>query len=191
MYTNVVICVRTCDDESDAFPIKIGLHQKLALSLYIFTLVMDKITKDVQGNISWCVFFADDMVLIDDSRIEIDQKLELWRQTLESKDFRLSRTKTEYIKCQFSGKNSDDGDVILDERVVPMNDTFRYLGSMLQNDGGIDEDVSHRTKVGWVKWRRASDILYDKVPNKLKDKFYRTTIRLAMMYGAECWVTKG
>jgi Reverse transcriptase (RNA-dependent DNA polymerase) len=26
MYINVVICVRICDSESDAFPIKIGLH---------------------------------------------------------------------------------------------------------------------------------------------------------------------
>jgi hypothetical protein len=29
--------------------------------------------------------------------------------------------------------------------------TFRYLGSMLQKDGDIDEDVSHRIKVGWLK----------------------------------------
>jgi hypothetical protein len=35
-------------------------------------------------------------------------------------------------------------------------------------------------------------ILCDKkVLNKLKDKFYRTTIRPAMMYGAEYWATKG
>jgi hypothetical protein len=72
-----------------------------------------------------------DVVLIDESRIGVNQKLELWRQTLESKDFRLSRTKIEYMRCQFSGENSDDGDVSLDGRVVPMNDTFRYLGSML------------------------------------------------------------
>jgi hypothetical protein len=42
----------------------------------------------------------------------------LWRQTLESKCFRLSRTKIEYMWCQFSGENSDDGYISLDERVV-------------------------------------------------------------------------
>jgi Reverse transcriptase (RNA-dependent DNA polymerase) len=124
MYTNVVICVRACDSESDTFPIKIGLHQWSALSLYIFTLVMDEITKDIQENIPRCMFFADDVVLIDESKIEENKKLELWRQTLESKYFRLSRTKTEYMRCQFSGENSDDRDVSLDGRVVPMNDTF-------------------------------------------------------------------
>jgi hypothetical protein len=57
------------------------------------------------------------------------------------------------MRCQFSGENSNDGDVSLDGRVVPMNDTFRYLRSMLQSDGEIDEDVSHRIRAGWVKWR--------------------------------------
>jgi hypothetical protein len=57
---------------------------------------------------------TDDMVLIDESIIGVDRKLELWRQTLESKSFRLSRIKTEYMRCQFSEKNSDDRDVSLD-----------------------------------------------------------------------------
>jgi hypothetical protein len=72
-----------------------------------------------------------------------------------------------------------------------MIDTFRYLGSMLQSEGKIDENISHRIRAGWIKWRQTSGILCDKkVPNKLKDKFYRTVIRPAMLYGAECWATK-
>ncbi|RCV29437.1 hypothetical protein SETIT_6G013500v2 [Setaria italica] len=42
-----------------------------------------------------------------------------------------------------------------------------------------------------MKWRQASGILYDeRVPLKLKGKFYRTAIRPTMLYGAECWHTK-
>ena len=29
-----------------------------------------------------------------------------------------------------------------------------------------------------------------RIPQKLKDKFYRTAIRPAMLYGIECWPTK-
>ncbi len=29
-----------------------------------------------------------------------------------------------------------------------------------------------------------------KIPNKLKEEFYRTTIRPAMLYGIECWALK-
>ena len=78
------------------------------------------------------------------------------------KRFRLSRTKTEYMRCSFSTTRHEEGEVSLDGQVVPERDTFRYLGSMLQKDGDIDEDVGHIIKIGWMKWRQASGILCDK-----------------------------
>jgi hypothetical protein len=75
--------------------------------------------------------------------------------------------------------------------VVPKKDTFRYLGLMLQKNGDIDKDVSHRIKADWLKWRQTSGVLCDpRVPLKLKGKLYRTTIRPVMLYGAECEPTK-
>jgi Reverse transcriptase (RNA-dependent DNA polymerase) len=46
MYINVMISIRICDGESNAFTIKIELHQGSILSPYIFTLVMDEVTKE-------------------------------------------------------------------------------------------------------------------------------------------------
>ena len=61
----------------------------------------------------------------------------------------------------------------------------------LQSSQSYYKDVRHRISAGWLKWRHASGILCDRrVPQKLKDKFYRTAIRQAMLYGAECWPTK-
>jgi hypothetical protein len=105
---------------------------------------------------------------------------------LEAKGFRLSRFKTEYMKYNFSA-TTQEGDVRLNGHVIPKKDTFRYLGSTLQKDGDIDEDLSHKIKAGCLKWRQASSVLCDPmVPLKLKGKFYRTTIRPVMLYGAEC-----
>ena len=81
----------------------------------------------------------------------MNQKLELWRETLESKGFRLSRTKPEYMRCDFGTTTQEKEDVSLEGQVVPRMDTFRYLGSMLQRDGDIDEDVSHRIKARRMK----------------------------------------
>jgi hypothetical protein len=47
MYTNIITYTRVCDDESEIFSIKIRLHQGSALSSYIFTLVIDEITKNI------------------------------------------------------------------------------------------------------------------------------------------------
>ena len=107
------------------FSINIGLHQGSTLSPYLFALVMDEVTRDIQGDIPWCILFADDVVLVDESREGVNRKLELWRRTLESKGFRLSRTKTEYMMCDFRISRHEGGDVSLDGQVVAQKDTFR------------------------------------------------------------------
>jgi hypothetical protein len=70
---------------------------------------MDKVAKDIQGGISWCMLFANDVILVDKSSTGVDQKLELCRRTLEAKSFRLSRSKTEYMKCDFSATTQEEG----------------------------------------------------------------------------------
>ena len=85
---------------------------------------MDEVTRDTQGHIPWCMLFTDDVVLVDESRIGVNQKLELWRETLESKGFRLSRTKTEYMRCDFGTTTREKKDISLEGQVVPRKDTF-------------------------------------------------------------------
>ena len=42
-----------------------------------------------------------------------------------------------------------------------------------------------------MKWKLASRVLCDlRVPTRLKGKSYKTAIRPAMTYGAECWPIK-
>jgi hypothetical protein len=48
------------------------------------------------------MLFTDDVILVDENRTGIEQKLKLWRLTLQVKCFTLSRSKTEYMKYDFS-----------------------------------------------------------------------------------------
>jgi len=192
MYEGAKTRVRTVEGDSEHFLVVMGLHQGSALSPFLFALVMDALTHHIQGEVPWCMLFADDIVLIDEMRSGINERLEIWRQTLEVKGFKLSRTKTEYVECKFNDESGEsDMDVRLDSRVIPKRGSFKYLGSIIQGDGEIDEDVTHRIGVGWMKWRLASGVLCDKkVPPKLNSKFYRAVVRPAMLYGAECWATR-
>ena len=81
MYKDATTFVRTCDGTNTDFSINIGLHQGSTLSPYLFALVMDEVTRDIQGEISWCMLFTDDVVLVDESRAGVNRKLELWRRT--------------------------------------------------------------------------------------------------------------
>ena len=60
MYERVKTSVRTPAGEMEYFSIDIGLHQGLALSPFLFTIVMDELTREIQDEILWCMLFADD-----------------------------------------------------------------------------------------------------------------------------------
>ncbi|XP_070017583.1 uncharacterized protein [Nicotiana sylvestris] len=140
----------------------------------------------------WCMLFTDDIVLIGESQTGVNERLGVWRQTLKSKGFKLSRTKMEYLECKFNtGPGEVDMDVRLESQVVPRRGSFKYLGSVIHGGREIDEDVTHRIGVGWLKWRLAYGVLCEKrVPMILKDKFYKAVVRPAMMYVADCWPVK-
>jgi hypothetical protein len=80
-------------------------------------------------------YFANDVILVDESRTGVDQKLKLWRRTLEAKGFRLSRSKTEYMKCDFSATTQEEADVRLDGQAIPKKDTFHYLNQCFRRMG--------------------------------------------------------
>jgi hypothetical protein len=125
MYDNVVIIVWISDGNTNDFLINIEQHQGSALSPYLFVLVMDEVTRDIQGGIPWCMLFTYDVVLVDESRTGVDQELELCRWTLKSKCFRLSRSKTEYMKCDFNATTQEEENVRLNGQVVPKKNIFR------------------------------------------------------------------
>lgn len=68
MYENVVINARICGGIIDDFPITIGLHQGSALSPFFFTLMIDEPTRHIQDDISLCILFVDDIVIVDEIR---------------------------------------------------------------------------------------------------------------------------
>jgi hypothetical protein len=118
MYNNVVNSDRRTSDEDTCYsPIRILLHQGSTLSPCIFALVMDEVTRDIQREIG-VYFFVNDVVLA------VESWAELWRETLDFKGFRLSRTKTKYMRRNFGTTIHEKGNVSLEGHVVSRKDTF-------------------------------------------------------------------
>ena len=51
--------------------------------------------------------------------------------------------------------------VRLDGKDLAMSECFKYPGLIIQKNGDIDQDVAHRIKSGWLKWRVATRVLCD------------------------------
>ncbi|XP_019259417.1 PREDICTED: uncharacterized protein LOC109237550 [Nicotiana attenuata] len=132
IYDRAKTRVRIVGGDSKHFPVVTGLHQGSAFRPFLFALVMDAITHHIQWEVPWCMLLADDIVLIDETRRDVNERLEVWRHALESKGFRLSRTKTEYLECKFGAEPTEVGmEVRLDSQVIPKRDSFKYLGNIL------------------------------------------------------------
>jgi hypothetical protein len=52
---------------------------------------MEELSRMIQDKVSSCTLFVGGIDLVDDG---VDDKLDIWRGVLESKGFRLSRSKT-------------------------------------------------------------------------------------------------
>nr|GEX48332.1 retrovirus-related Pol polyprotein LINE-1 [Tanacetum cinerariifolium] len=82
MYEGAKTRVRTTAGNTEYFPVNLGLHQGSAISPYLFTLILDELSRGIQENIYWCMIFADDIVLIADSAERLNNRLESWRKTM-------------------------------------------------------------------------------------------------------------
>ncbi|GJV26192.1 retrovirus-related pol polyprotein LINE-1 [Tanacetum coccineum] len=154
MYDGAKTRIRTSIGYTEFFPVDVGLHQGSAISPYLFALILDELSRGIQKDIPWCLIFADDIVLVSESAKGLNIKLENWREVLEDNGLRVSREKTEYLRCDFGigvNAHNEKVDIRIGDKILQPKESFRYLGSMLHKFGRIDEDVANRIKATWMK----------------------------------------
>ena len=119
-------------------------------------------------------------------------KIEKQHEALESKGFKRSCKKTEYMDCNFSRDVQIVETIMrIEVQEIPQRDSFRYFGIIISKDGEIEKGAGHRTSIGWLKWRLTLGVLCNRcIPTRLKGNFYKMAIRPAMTYRAKCWPIK-
>ena len=80
----------------------------------------------------------------------MNAKLDRWREVLESKGFKISHTKMEYMDCHFSEHiERAQTTMRIEDHDIPQSGSFRYVGSIISKYREIDKDIEHRIKAGW------------------------------------------
>ena len=183
MYDGATTTVRSAAGLTEEFKVGVGLHQGSALSPFLFVIIMDRLTEDIRKDAPWDMLFADDIVLCRKNHRELEEDLEIWRNALERRGLKVSRSKTEYLRV---GGVDDGEELKLQEEEVKKAKNFKYLGSTVSNDGRCEEEVRTRIQAGWMSWRKVSGVLCDrKLSAKVKGKIYKSVVRPAMLYGME------
>ena len=183
MYDRAQTAVRSSAGLTGEFEVGVGLHQGSALSPFLFAIIMDKVMEDIREEAPWDMLFADDIVLSREDRRALEEALEAWRDALEKRGLKLSRSKTEYM-CL--GGDDQEEELRLQGETVKKVDNFKYLGSVLSANGNCEDEVRKRIQSGWTSWRKISGVLCErKLSARTKGKMYKIVVRPALMYGME------
>ena len=181
MYEGSETVVRCAVGTIESFKVKVGLHQGSALSPFLFAVIMDRLTDEVRKEPPWTMLFADDIVICEETREEVERKLECWRYALERRGMKVSKSKTEYL-CINGG--NDDKTVKMEDTKVPRVKKFKYLGSTVQESGSCEREVKKRIQAGWNGWRKVSGLICDRrLSARVKGKVYSSVVRPIMVYG--------
>lgn len=188
MYDDARTRVRCTAGESDEFTVKVGVHQGSVLSPMLFNIIMSYLLKLIGGETEISLLFADDVVLGSTDIVALQNALSNWDKILKDHGLKISVKKTEFLPCQFSDPERPKPDIYIGGEKLTVSSKFKYLGSVVNNEATCDDDIKHRTSVGWMKWRENSSVFCDKkMPRKLKGKLYATVVRPALLYASECW----
>ena len=79
MYEGSETVVKCAVKTTESFKVKVGMHQGSALSPFLFAMSMDRLTDEVRREPPRTMLFADHIVICEETREEVNQKIECWR----------------------------------------------------------------------------------------------------------------
>ena len=102
MYQEVLSQVKVEGEDSKEFVVRVGIHQGSILSHLIFVVVMDAVTEEVAKE-GRALMYADDLVLICETKEKARQRFVTWRYALESKELKVNISKMKVMRCARDG----------------------------------------------------------------------------------------
>nr|KAG5687489.1 hypothetical protein BaRGS_017081 [Batillaria attramentaria] len=144
---------------SESFEVKTGVRQGCLLSPFLFLLVIDWIMKTTtagrKNGIQWTLWtqlddldFADDLALLSHSHSQMQDKTTCLEATSAGTGLKINRKKTELMKINTTANTP----VTVGGEPIREVESFVYLGSVVDGQGGTDRDVTARIGKQGQQW---------------------------------------
>ena len=98
MYDGATTTVRSAAGLTEEFKVGVGLHQGSAIIPFLFAIIIDRLTESIRKDAPWDMLFADDIVLSRQNHRKLEEDLEIWRNALERRGLKVSRSKNKYLR---------------------------------------------------------------------------------------------
>jgi hypothetical protein len=99
MYDGGMTSVKHKGGDSRFFEVKVGVHQGSVLSPILFIIVLEALSKAFRTGLPWELLYADDLVLVADTKEHLMEKLRRWKGGMEDKGLRVNVGKTKVMRC--------------------------------------------------------------------------------------------
>ena len=207
LYAESRACVRVGNMLSEWFPVKMGLRQGCVMSPWLFNLYVDGVVRDVNARVlgrglelvgdddhAWelnQLLFADDTVFVADSEEKLQRLVTEFGRVCERRKLRINVGKSKVMKCS---RDMDGArmNVDLNGEVLEQVNEFKYLGSVVAANGGVEADVSHRISEGSKVLGAMKGVMRNRgLGMGTKKVLYERVIVPTVTYGSESWGLKG
>ena len=136
------------------------------------------------------LLFADDTVVVADSERKLCQLVTEFGRVCERRKLRVNVDKSKVMRCT----RSEDGarlNVMLNGEALEEVDQFKYLGSVIAANGGVEADVCHRVNGGCKVLGALKGVMKNRgLGMNVKKVLYEKVAVPTVMYGSESWGMK-
>jgi hypothetical protein len=128
--------------------------------------------------------FADDIALLSHSHLHIQSKTNRLYKYARHIGLKINTKKTEVMTFNIVNPLP----VMINDQILPHTEIFTYLGSIVTNEGGVENDIKQRLTKARIAVKNLQAVWRSsQYTTRTKLKLYTSCILPTLLYGSECW----